>query len=268
MYRVVQPFGTQLGRLDIRQNKRFHNKTLAQLISATELDTEGFPDWSKEEQLDLLERELLSPRPFTYPDIQVDPKAETVLACYQVLFDHARQYGYDGFSSLIVSMTRNVSDLLVVYLFAREVGLMEPHSDSDACPIPVVPLFETIDNLERSHDILDRFLDHPVTHRSNAAYNIELFTEARLEHRKEGYRPRPLEKAIDLLVRSSSQAYRQLIETDRLFDFFWQATPIDIIESIRIGSRPMRRTGKQRLNDLCAIPQVFSWNQARFGISG
>jgi phosphoenolpyruvate carboxylase len=53
-----------------------------------------------------------------------------------------------------------------------------------------------------------------------------------------------------------------------LLDFFRQATPIDIIESSRIGSRPSRRTGRPSLEDLRAIPWVFSWNQARFAISG
>ncbi len=53
-------------------------------------------------------------------------------------------------------MTRNTSDLLVVYLFAREVGLMTPagDGDGDACILPVVPLFETIEDLEKSPAIL------------------------------------------------------------------------------------------------------------------
>ncbi|MGC8774646.1 MAG: phosphoenolpyruvate carboxylase [Chlorobaculum sp.] len=377
VYRIVQTFGFHLGRLDIRQNSRFHDLALSQLMMAAGLDGKGFPEWGEEARMEFLERELLSPRPFTHPDMYAGPEAETVIACYRVLFDHYRQFGPDGIGSLIVSMTRKVSDLLVIYLFAREVGLMVPHGDGDACPIPVVPLFETIDDLERSHDILDRFLAHPVTRRSialqqelhgrqkpvqqvmvgysdsnkdggivaslwslyrseerlieagrkhgvdilffhgrggsisrgagpthrfiraqphgsldaglrvteqgetisqkyanriSAAYNLELFlagvAEARLDHRKEGYRPHPLEKAMDALAHSSNKAYRQLIETDGLIDFFRQATPIDIIESSRIGSRPARRTGRQSLEDLRAIPWVFSWNQARFGISG
>jgi phosphoenolpyruvate carboxylase len=50
--------------------------------------------------------------------------------------------------------------------------------------------------------------------------------------------------------------------------FFRQATPIDAIEASRIGSRPARRSGQQTLDDLRAIPWVFSWSQARFYLSG
>jgi phosphoenolpyruvate carboxylase len=46
--------------------------------------------------------------------------------------------------------------------------------------------------------------------------------------------------------------------------FFRQATPIDVLEHSRIGSRPPKRTGQATLDDLRAIPWVFSWNQARF----
>ena len=50
--------------------------------------------------------------------------------------------------------------------------------------------------------------------------------------------------------------------------FYRQATPIDVLEVSRIGSRPSRRTGQQTLADLRAIPWVFSWTQARFYFPG
>ena len=68
--------------------------------------------------------------------------------------------------ALIVSMTRSVSDLLSVYLFAREVGLTMPTPDGLACQLPVVPLFETIDDLRCSPEIVRAFLAHPMTRRS------------------------------------------------------------------------------------------------------
>jgi phosphoenolpyruvate carboxylase len=67
-----------------------------------------------------------------------------------------------------VSMTRDVSDLLAVYLFAREVGLDVDTPEGPACLLPVVPLFETIDDLQRSPEILRGFLEHPYTRRSLA----------------------------------------------------------------------------------------------------
>ncbi|EAT59724.1 phosphoenolpyruvate carboxylase [Chlorobium ferrooxidans] len=377
VYRIVQTFGFHLGTLDIRQNSHIHELALSQLMTAAGLDGSGFLEWDETARRVFLDLELQSPRPFTHPDMSAGAEAEAVLACYRVLLKHNKSYGTDGLGSLIVSMTRNVSDLLIVYLFAREVGLMTPTGDGDACILPVVPLFETIEDLRKSPAILSEFLHHPVTRRSleyrreaagkprkiqqamigysdsnkdggiftstwtlyraqetliaagkesgtdilffhgrggsisrgagpthrfikaqpygsfktgmcfteqgetiaqkyanriSAVYNLELFMAgvagALGKQQQSEHRAHPLEPMMDLLSEKSYQAYRELIETKGFLTFFRQATPIDIIESSRIGSRPSRRSGKNSLEDLRAIPWVFSWNQARFSLSG
>lgn len=73
---------------------------------------------------------------------------------------------------------------------------------------------------------------------------------------------------MDWLAEQSRQTYHQLLTSDGFITFFRQATPIDVIEQSRIGSRPARRTGQHTLADLRAIPWVFSWSQARFYLSG
>ena len=73
---------------------------------------------------------------------------------------------------------------------------------------------------------------------------------------------------MDWLAERSRRAYANLIHTEGFLSFFRQATPIDVIEESRIGSRPARRTGQPALADLRAIPWVFSWGQARFYLSG
>lgn len=66
------------------------------------------------------------------------------------------------------------------------------------------------------------------------------------------------------LAASSRDFYRKLVyETPEFVDYFRQATPIDLIEHIRLGSRPARRWGANDLRDLRAIPWVFSWTQSR-----
>ena len=69
---------------------------------------------------------------------------------------------------------------------------------------------------------------------------------------------------MGLLVESSRKKYEELIAADGFMEFFSQATPIDVMEQLKIGSRPARRTGRRTLADLRAIPWVFSWNQSRF----
>jgi len=58
------------------------------------------------------------------------------------------------------------------------------------------------------------------------------------------------------------------LEADGFLSFHRQATPMDVLENTRIGSRPSRRTGRASLADLRAIPWVFSWTQARFYLTG
>jgi phosphoenolpyruvate carboxylase len=63
-------------------------------------------------------------------------------------------------------MTRSTEDLLAVYLLARDAGLLEDSDGAPVCPLEVVPLFETIDDLERAPAILDDYLRHPMVARS------------------------------------------------------------------------------------------------------
>lgn len=70
---------------------------------------------------------------------------------------------------------------------------------------------------------------------------------------------------METLSKASFAAYRELVYDNPGFeDFFWGATPIAEIVGLNIGSRPASRTASRRIEDLRAIPWVFSWSQARF----
>ena len=100
-----------------------------------------------------------------------------------------------------------------------------------------------------------------------ARRNLEQLTSAVLYnavHRVEEQKiPPEWEAMMDELARRSLKHYRALIESDGFLDYFRQATPIDLIEHTRIGSRPSRRTKTGSLTDLRAIPWVFAWTQSR-----
>jgi hypothetical protein len=63
-------------------------------------------------------------------------------------------------------MTHEASDLLHVYLLAREAGLVRGTPDGLVCEMPVTPLFETVEDLENSGRVLADFLAHPMTMRT------------------------------------------------------------------------------------------------------
>lgn len=164
--RAVQVFGFHLAQLDIRQNSVFHAKALSQLMDAAGLDGSQWEEWTENERLRFLEKELRSPRPFLHASASAGPEADAVLGCFRVLAAHIARHGADGIGALIVSMTRRLSDLLIVYVLAREAGLTRSLPEGLVCVLPVVPLFETLDDLEAAPSILRAFLEEPMTIRS------------------------------------------------------------------------------------------------------
>ena len=164
--RILQVFGFHLAQLDIRQNSVFHAKAFAQLMTAAGIDGSQWEEWSEVERLRFLEKELRSPRPFLHPSASAGTEADTVLGCFRVLAAHIKRCGADGIGALIVSMTRRLSDLLIVYVLAREAGLTRQLPEGLVCVLPVVPLFETLDDLEAAPSILQSFLEEPMTRRS------------------------------------------------------------------------------------------------------
>lgn len=76
------------------------------------------------------------------------------------------------------------------------------------------------------------------------------------------------ESEFDELARLSFDFYQELVyRTPEFTEYFWQATPIDLIEHLRLGSRPTRRRQTTDIRQLRAIPWVFSWTQSRHLLS-
>ena len=369
--RQLAVFGFHSATLDVRQNSAFHQKALCQLLCKAGIaDAENFADWQDEKRRAFLEAELTSPRPFLARGISAGHEADAVLDCHRVLAKRLARHGNDGVGSLIVSMTRGVADLLTVYLLAREAGLMEMSDEGLRCPLPVVPLFETMDDLENAPGIVEEFLSHPVTKRSlgkadgdfqmmlgysdsnkdcgilasqwalhkgqielseicarhqvrpiffhgrggtvgrgagpthwfmealphgslggafrmteqgetisqkyghlgSATYHTELMVasvaSATAKHRSSKTGTTVDSVLLEQLATWSREAYSGFLKSDGFIDFYRTATPIDALENSRIGSRPARRTGRATLEDLRAIPWVFSWTQSRFYLPG
>ena len=74
---------------------------------------------------------------------------------------------------------------------------------------------------------------------------------------------------MDIIAYESRHAYRNLIyDNPRFYEYFRKATPIDLIERMKIGSRPSTRRGNQNIDNLRAIPWVFAWTQSRCVLPG
>jgi phosphoenolpyruvate carboxylase len=160
--RIVQTFGFHLARIDIRQNSAFHEMAIDQLIHRAGFKNLNYPELSENERLKLINTELLINRPFSRDSRLLNNEAKAVIDTYRIIRKHIEVNSPEAVGSFIVSMTRSVSDLLVVYLLMREAGLTDFSTGNLAAKLHVVPLFETIDDLENAPTIMDQYLSHPV----------------------------------------------------------------------------------------------------------
>ena len=280
-----------------------------------------------------------------------------------------------------MSMTRQVSDMLLVHLFAREGSFADYKDGYWVSRMPVCPLFETGDDLDRAGEMVKSYLSLPAgkhylrdspsglkcmpvmvgysdsnkdsglmsgqwslqkaqseitnachaaganceffhgrggtisrgagpiqwflrslpkgslsgamriteqgeviprkyAHHANAAYNLEIMLAgvagvsiANTRVGNDGGSAAELggehyQKVMGWLSKESRATYRTLLEDPDFIQFFRTATPIDALEHGCFGSRPSRRTGTASLDDLRAIPWVFSWTQARYYMPG
>lgn len=362
--RHLQCFGFHLAKLDVRQNSNYYDIALSQLLKTAGYEDNDYKNWDENKRVLFLNQELKTNRPFVVQGTSCGLEADSVLGYFRILREHIDLYGVDGIGTLIVSMTRQLSDLLVVYLFMREVGILDK-------VIKVAPLLETIEDLENGTEILDAFFNHFITkkrskfmpnvqevmlgysdsnkdggiiasrwniykaekkltevgdkhninlcffhgiggtisrgggqyHRflesmplkavsgkikltiqgetisqqlanpMNATYNLEILLSGTARQAMRGKINQknndfPFE-ILERLATWSAAYFQSLIKHPDFITFYGEATPIDVLEHNKIGSRPARRTGNQRsLSDLRAIPWVFSWNQSRFNLTG
>jgi phosphoenolpyruvate carboxylase len=153
--RMVQCFGFHLAKLDIRNNSAYHEKAITQILTASGYEDADYASWDEEKRLAFINQELKSNRPFLVAGISCGTEADNLLGYFREVKKYVAKYGTDGIGSVIVSMTRSLSDLLLVYLFLREVGLQD-------AKLPVAPLLETIDDLIAGPEILSGYLGHSV----------------------------------------------------------------------------------------------------------
>lgn len=152
----AKTFGFHLAALDIRQHSEIHEKAVEDLLSVAHV-TDGYTDMSEQEKIDLLTRELRNPRPLSPVDYKLKPATEKIISVFK-LIRTMTDVDSNAFGSYIVSMTHDVSDLLEVAILAKEAGLWRWDGTTVHSSIDIVPLFETIDDLDRSAGLMEKIL--------------------------------------------------------------------------------------------------------------
>lgn len=362
---AAQMFGFHAARLDFRQHSSVVRAAAEELLMAS-----GLPSFPTTARIRSVQQLLAAPA-IRLKAIGLSAQTRRTLREFRTLKE-IQNRSSEAASPYILSMTTSAADLWDVLLLARQAGLVSPasrgrwHSRFD-----VVPLFETVDDLEACPDILDQLLSDPLyrrllrsrgnrqevmlgysdsvkdsgylaanlalfraqkrlgqvaarhgvrlalfhgkggtidrgggqsyrsiqaqpdaapggririteqgevislkyTHLAIAERNIEQLVTSVLDAHLLGHKRVPAgrlaqwERCAMELAAASREFYRQLVyETPEFPGYFRQATPIDLIEQLTLGSRPSRRASKggaRLMHDLRAIPWVFAWTQSR-----
>ena len=159
--RAADIFGFHLASLDMRQTSDVHEKVLADLFarSGVASDYSALDEDAKEA---LLLNELAQPRLLYSPFISYNEVTDSELAILRAARDIRARYGSRAIRNYIISHTETVSDLLEVMLLQKETGLLRIDGDSASSELMVIPLFETIPDLQRAAGIMSRAMALPL----------------------------------------------------------------------------------------------------------
>ncbi|MFK7816438.1 MAG: phosphoenolpyruvate carboxylase [Gammaproteobacteria bacterium] len=370
---IVDTFGFRTISLDIRENTTVFNSVLAEIWQAlTQKSKMDVPDSNSAEWKSWIVDQLMQPLRVVPRYDNLSEQAQSTLAMLEQVKYFQNKLDKKAFGVCVLSMTQTATDVLGVYLLAKYVGLFTDSDGLEACRILIVPLLETIDDLENGSSVLEDLLEHafvrrtirkfggtqeimvgysdsnkdggfltsnwivskaqseihaagarhqvPISffhgrggsvsrggapsgraiaaqpvgtingrmrvteqgevvsykyaNRGFAEEQMEILASSVISHslmsgKDPAYQTNTdLDEVLEALSGTAYVTYRKLIEHPGLVDFYQQASPVEELTHMKIGSRPARRFGAASLSDLRAIPWVFAWTQNRLLVPG
>ena len=156
--RAVDVFGFHLASVDQRQNSDVHEAVVAELLEVAGAEA-GYLQAPEERRIALLRAELTGARPLSAPHLAYSERTAGELATLAEAADGRRRYGPQTVRHYIISKTDGVSDILEAAVLLKEVGLL--HRREARLDVDIVPLFETIGDLQRCGEVMDRLFALP-----------------------------------------------------------------------------------------------------------
>ncbi len=160
--RAADIFGFHLASLDMRQTSDVHERVLAELFASAQVEA-NYAGLDEAGKVKVLLAELAQPRLLTSPYAQYSDETRSELAILSSAKDIRQRYGVRAIRNYIISHTEEVSDLLEVLLLQKETGLMRPATNE--LDVMVIPLFETIPDLQRASQIMEQWMALPLVKR-------------------------------------------------------------------------------------------------------
>jgi phosphoenolpyruvate carboxylase len=165
LVRAIDVFGFHLAPIDLRQNSEVHARTVGELLARAQACPKTFDDGDyasldEAARIALLSEEIASPRPLYSPYIDYSPETLGELAIFFAARELRQRYGAATLPNCIISKTDGVSDLLEVALLLKEAGLLVP-GEKPQLALNIIPLFETIDDLQRAPAVMQQLFALP-----------------------------------------------------------------------------------------------------------
>ena len=159
LLRAVQVFGFHLAPIDLRQNSDVHARSVAELLAKAGRcpDYEALPE---AERVKLLTEEIATPRPLYSPYITYGEETRGELDIFFAAHALRTKYGAAALPNCIISKTDGISDLLELALLLKESGLLLP-GEKPRLDVNIIPLFETIEDLQKSAATMDSIFKLP-----------------------------------------------------------------------------------------------------------
>ena len=161
----AEAFRFRTVRLDLRENSTTVNHALIGIWQELN-DKKEQPDLGSEAWKAWLVAELARPLE-AHPEFEtLDESAASTFGLFKLASEMIDTLDREAFGHFILSMTHSVPDIIGVYCLAKYAGLFIDQAGTECCRLPIAPLFETIDDLQRAPEIMTELLNTPVIRRS------------------------------------------------------------------------------------------------------
>lgn len=167
LLQAVEVFGFYLASIDMRQDSSVHEACVAELLASAGI-VENYSELSEDEKCHVLLNELLyDPRILSATHAKKSDLLQKELEIFQTARELKDKLGDAVIKQTIISHATSVSDLLELAVMHKEVGLI----DREFARVQIVPLFETIDDLDNSYDTMKKYLSLPIAQKWIASNN-------------------------------------------------------------------------------------------------
>ncbi len=156
----VEIYGFNLAQLDIRQESSRHADTISEIAEYLQVLPQPYHELAEEDRVKWLASELQTRRPLIPGELPFSAKTTETIETFRMLRRLHQEFGPEICQTYIISMNRDVSDILEVLLLAKEAGLYDPATGITS--LQVVPLFETVEDLQKAPSVMQSLFELPL----------------------------------------------------------------------------------------------------------